>query len=72
MANYFKYLPKVKVRVTSIRRNNVEPYIVAKNIFRRAKIIDSLQKAILGFEQTTVRNNERPDQVAQRVSGSTA
>ena len=71
MANYFKYLPKVKVRVTSIRRNNVEPYIVAKNIFRRAKIIDSLQKAILGFEQTTVRNNERPDQVAQRVYGST-
>ena len=71
MANYFKYLPDVKVRVSSIRRNNVEPWIVAKNIFRRAKIIDSVQKAILGFEQITVQNNERPDQVAQRIYGST-
>ena len=71
MANYFKYLPKVKVRVSSIRRNNVEPWIVAKNIFRKCKIIDAVQSAILGFEQVTIQNNERPDQVARRFYGST-
>jgi len=61
---YFSYIPDVRVRVSSFRQNNVEPFVAAKNIFRRVKIRESIQDDVLGFEQYSVGNNERPDQVA--------
>jgi uncharacterized membrane protein YgcG len=67
MTHYFGYLPNVRVRVSSFRKNNVEPFIAAKNIFRRVKIREQIQDDILGFEQYTVGNNERPDQVATEL-----
>jgi len=69
--SYFSYLPDVKVRVNTFRENNIEPYVVAKNIFRRIKIVDSIADSILGFEQITIGNNERPDQVAFDQYGDT-
>ena len=66
---YFSYLPDVKVRISSFRRNNVEPFVIAKNIFRRCKLVEDIQNSVLGFEQYTVMNNQRPDQVAFDVYG---
>ena len=63
--HYFSYLPNVKVRISTFRKNNVEPYIVAKNIFRRVKLREAIQDDVLGFSQYTVQNNQRPDQVAE-------
>ena len=40
---YFSYLPDVKVRVSSFRNNNVEPFVVAKNIFRRCKLVEDIK-----------------------------
>ena len=67
--SYFSYLPDVEVRVSSYRVNNVDPFKVAKNIFRRIKIRESLDDIILGFNQYTIKNNQRPDQVALEVYG---
>ena len=67
--SYFSYLPDVEVRVSSYRVNNVDPFKVAKNIFRRIKIRASLDDIILGFTQYTIKNNQRPDQVALDVYG---
>ncbi len=67
---YFEYLPDVQVRTSSYRTNNVDPYKVAKNIFRRIKIRENLDDIILGFNQYTIKNNQRPDQVALDVYGS--
>ena len=67
--SYFSYLPDVEVRVSSYRVNNVDPFKVAKNIFRRIKIRESLDDIILGFTQYTIKNNQRPDQVALEVYG---
>ena len=67
--SYFSYLPDVEVRVSSNRVNNVDPFKVAKNIFRRIKIRESLDDIILGFTQYTIKNNQRPDQVALEVYG---
>jgi hypothetical protein len=64
MSNYFKQLPNVYVRTSSYRQNSVDPYVLAKNIFRRIAIRENLEDIILGFSQYTVRNNDRPDQVA--------
>tara|TARA_B100000029_G_scaffold215930_1_gene213725 strand:+ start:1262 stop:2149 length:888 start_codon:yes stop_codon:yes gene_type:complete len=67
---YFEFLPDVQVRTSSYRTNNVDPYKVAKNIFRRIKIRENLDDIILGFNQYTIKNNQRPDQVALDVYGS--
>ena len=64
MSNYFKQLPNVYVRTSSYRQNSIDPYILAKNIFRRIAIRENLEDIILGFTQYTIRNNDRPDQVA--------
>ncbi len=67
--SYFEYLPDVEVRVSSYRTNNVDPFKLAKNIFRRIKIRENLDDIILGFNQYTIKNNQRPDQVALAVYG---
>jgi len=67
--SYFEYLPDVEVRVSSYRINNVDPFKLAKNIFRRIKIRENLDDIILGFNQYTIKNNQRPDQVALAVYG---
>ena len=69
MSNYFSYLPEVYVRTTSYRENNVDPYSLAKNIFRRIKIREDLSDIIMGFSQYTIKNNQRPDQVAYDFYG---
>ena len=65
--SYFSYLPNVQVRTSSYRTNNVDPFKLAKNIFRRIKIRENLDDIILGFNQYTIKNNQRPDQVAFRT-----
>ena len=69
MSNYFSYLPNVYVRLDSIRKQGVDPYIVAKNLFRRIKIRDDLTGALLGFQQYSIQGNDRPDNVAQTAYG---
>lgn len=69
MSQFFSYLPDVFVRSSSYRNNNVDPYVLAKNIFRRIKIREDLDDIILGFSQYTIQNNERPDQIAYDVYG---
>ena len=64
MSKYFSYLPDVYVRSSSYRNNNVDPHVLAKNLFRRIKIRENLDDIILGFSQYTIRNNQRPDGVA--------
>lgn len=60
---YFKYLPKVYIRNKSAIAGQ-QPYELAVNIFRRIKIRDSLQGALLGFTQLEVPEGARPDQIA--------
>ena len=68
MSNYFSYLPNVYVRLDSIRKQGVDPYVQAKNLFRRIKIRDDLSGALLGFQQYSVQGNERPDNVAEKAN----
>ena len=67
--SYFNNLPDVYVRTSSYRQDNVDPYTLAKNLFRRIKIREELDDVILGFTQYTIKNNQRPDQVAGEVYG---
>ena len=58
MSNYFSYLPNVYIRLDSIRKQGVDPYVQAKNLFRRIKIRDDLSGALLGIQQYSVQRNE--------------
>ena len=69
MSNYFSYLPNVYVRTSTYRQNNVDPYVLVKNLFRRVKIRDDVEGFITGFTQYTIGNNERPDSVSQKFYG---
>lgn len=69
MSTYFSYLPDVYVRLDSFFKQGVDPYIQAKNIFRRIKIRDDLSGAVLGFQQYSIGANERPDEVANKAYG---
>ena len=60
---YFKYLPKVYIRNKAALAGQ-QPYELAVNIFRRIKIRDSLQGALLGFTQLEIPEGVRPDQIA--------
>ena len=65
MSNYFTYLPDVYVRTQTYRTNNNDPYVLAKNIFRRIKIRDDVEYLVTGFTQYTIKNQQRPDQIAE-------
>ena len=69
MSNYFSYLPNVYVRTTTYRQNNVDPYVLTKNLFRRVKIRDDVEGFVTGFTQYTIVNNERPDNVSMKMYG---
>lgn len=66
---YFSYLPRVAVRTSTFRQNNVEPSVIARNIFRKCTLIEEMQESVLGFQQYSIANNERPDLIASKVYG---
>lgn len=67
MSNYFSYLPNVFVRTDTYRQNSNDPYVLAKNIFRRIAIRKNLEDAALGFIPYSIPHNTRPDQVAEEA-----
>ena len=67
---YFSYLPRVAVRTSTFRQNNVEPSVIARNIFRKCTLIEEMQESVLGFQQYSIANNERPDLIASNVYGN--
>ena len=69
MSNYFSYLPNVYTRSSSYRSNSVDPDGRWNNNNRRIKIREELDDVILGFSQYTIKNNQRPDQVAKEFYG---
>ena len=66
MSNYFSFIPDVFVRTSSYRVGGNDPYVMAKNLFRRIKIRDGMVQTALGFESYAIQSNERPDQVADK------
>jgi hypothetical protein len=53
---------------TEVKGSN--DYVRAKNLFRRAKIRDDLFKAAVAFTKYKVIGEDRPDQVAEEIYGS--
>jgi hypothetical protein len=66
---YFRELPDLEYQSPFSDRNSSLDYVRAKNIFRRVKIRDDLQKVFTIFNKYTISDGARPDTVAEALYG---
>ena len=64
---YFKELPNVAVSSRLIEKRSSQEYVIAKNIFRRIKILNSISDNISLYNKYQIYEGERPDTVAKEL-----
>jgi hypothetical protein len=65
--SYFRELPNFQYIANFPNQSFNTDYVVAKNIFKRAKLRTDIANAVNVFEYYQIVDNERPDQVAAKV-----
>jgi hypothetical protein len=65
--SYFRELPNFEYIANFPNQSFNTDYVVAKNIFKRAKLRSDISSAITAFNYYQIVDNERPDQVAAKV-----
>ena len=66
---YFRELPNILYQSPLLDKNSSRDYIVIKNIFRRAKLLDYLTGSATALNQYTIGDGERPDTIAESLYG---
>ena len=64
---YFRELPNFEYIANFPDQSFNDDYVVAKNIFKRAKLRSDIANAVTAFNYYQIVDNERPDQVAAKV-----
>jgi len=67
MSNYFSYLPNFEYVNRIPGEQNISSYIEVKNLFKRVKLNNDIFQELANFEKYTIRGNDRPDVVSQKV-----
>ena len=62
--SYFKKLPNLDYPSLQNDRTSVYDYQIVKNLFKRAVMRDDVYGSLVNFEKYSVKDDERPDQVA--------
>ena len=62
--SYFKQLPNLDYPSLKNDRTSVYDYEIVKNLFKRAVLRDDVYGSLVNFEKYSVRDDERPDQIA--------
>lgn len=65
--SYFRELPNFEYISNFPNQSFNDDYIITKNLFKRAKLREDIANAVTAFEYYQITDNERPDQVAQKV-----
>lgn len=65
--SYFRELPNFEYVANFPNQSFNTDYVVTKNIFKRAKLREDIANAVTAFEYYQIIDNERPDQVAEKV-----
>lgn len=65
--SYFREIPNFEYIANFPNQSFNTDYVVAKNIFKRAKLREDIASAVTAFEYYQIIDNERPDQVAAKV-----
>lgn len=67
---YFRRVSNLLYQSQVPHRNSSYDYVEVKNLFRRAKIRDDFFQNVTAFTKYTIQGEERPEQVAEKVYGS--
>ena len=67
---YFRQLPNIEYQNFLSSSTGSQDYILMKNIFLRGKLRDDLQSNTTVFQKYQIRGDERPDQIAYNLYGS--
>ena len=62
--SYFKRLPNLDYPSLKNDRKSAYDYEIVKNLFKRAVLRDDVYGSLINFEKYSVKDDERPDQVA--------
>ena len=62
--SYFKQLPNLDYPSLKNGRTSAYDYEIVKNLFKRAVLRDDVYGSLVNFEKYSVKDDERPDQVA--------
>ena len=68
--SYFRELPDVQYQSNLSHKISSQEYVRIKNLFRRVKILDSIQDQVTLFNRYVILEGQRPDNVAEAVYGS--
>lgn len=69
--SYFRELPNVEYENFLDDSTGSQSYILMKNIFVRGKLRDDLQNVFTIFNKYIISGDERPDQIAEKLYGTT-
>lgn len=67
---YFRELPNLEYPSPLVDRNSSLDYVEAKNLFRRVRIRPDFENVYTAFDNYTILEDTRPDQVANELYGS--
>ena len=70
MSSYFRRLPNLDYPSLLKNRESNTDFVETKNLFRRAKIREDLFSNFMQFDKYKIIGDERPDNVAEKVYGS--
>ena len=66
---YFEELPNISQPSLLPRSNKVEDRVIVKNLFKKSKLRTDVDQAITAFNYYYVKDNQRPDVLAQNLYG---
>ena len=69
---YFREVSDLLYQSQQSNRNSAYDFVKVKNVFRRAKIRDDFFKNATAFTKYKIIGEERPDQIAEKVYGSSS
>ena len=67
--SYFKQLPNLDYPSLRNDRKSAYDYEIVKNLFKRAVLRDDVYGSLVNFEKYSVKDDERPDQIAYDFYG---
>jgi len=67
---YFNYIPNVAVPSFLSDKKASNEYVIAKNIFRKIKVLDALEDNMLLFDKYEIYQGDRPDTIAKDIYGN--
>ncbi len=66
---YFRELPDVAYQSPLTNKTSSRDYVIAKNLFRKVKLLDYLEENALLFNKYHIEEGERPDILADKLYG---